>query len=139
MSEPRAVWQRRGRGGSFTGLGPLEVELLVLTWEAGPEGVSVRDLYEQLLSERPIAYTTVMTEMRNLTGKGLLVCDRAETAYRYRPAVPAHQVRGAVLDEVVRALYGGRAATAVAHLLGLGSLGETQLDELRHEADRLQQ
>jgi predicted transcriptional regulator len=121
----------------LAGLGPLQVEVLLLAWEGAPEGASVRDLYEQLRAERPIAYTTVMTELHNLTVKGLLVCDSSETVYRYRPAIAPRQVAGAVLDAVVRALYRGQAAPAVAHLLDLGSLDEAQLAELRSEAERL--
>ena len=135
-SESRAPWQGRGRG-SLAGLGPLQVDVLALVWDAGPAGVTVRDLYEQLRAERVIAYTTVMTVLGSLMRKGLLACDRSSTAYRYRPAIPPRQVRGEVLDEVVRAFCGGQTTAAAADLLGLASLDEAQLQELRREAQRL--
>ena len=137
MSERRVLGQGAQRGRSFLGLGPLEVEVLALLWDGDAEGVTVRDLYEQLRAQRPIAYTTVVSELLSLTRKGLLDCDSSDTAYRYRAAVPPQLVRGAVLDEIVRVLYRGRAAPAAAHLLGLASLDEAQLAELRGVAGRL--
>ena len=131
MSKRGASWQTSRRGAPFAGLGPLEVDVLVLVWDAVPQGATVRDIYEQLRTERKIAYTTVMTELGTLTRKGVLERDSSETAYRYRPAIPPRQVRGALLDELVRVFCRRQAATAVAHLLGLASLDEAQLEELR--------
>ncbi len=126
------------RPGSWSGLGPLQVEVLVLAWEGGRKGVTVRELYEQMRAERPIAYTTVMTELGSLTTKGLLVCDSSQTVYRYRPAIPPRRVRGTILDQIVAVFYRGQAAPAVARLLGLASLTENGLEQLRREAQRLQ-
>ena len=137
MSERGASWQSSGRGHSFAGIGPLQVDVLALVWEGAPDAVTVRDLHEQLRAERAVAYTTVMTVLGSLTRKGLLACDSSDTAYRYRPAIPPRQVRGAVLDDVVAAFCGGQAAAAVAHLLGLATLDEAQLEGLRHRAENM--
>ena len=139
MSEERASWQSSGPGHCFAGLGPLQVDILALVWEGGPKGVTVRDIYEQLRAERVIAYTTVMTVLGSLTRKGLLACDSSATAYRYRPAIPPRQVQDAILDDVVAAFCGGQAAAALARLLGLASLDEAQLAELRRVAEVLLQ
>jgi predicted transcriptional regulator len=112
--------------------------VLVLAWEGGRKGVTVRELYEQMRAERPIAYTTVMTELGSLTTKGLLVCDSSQTVYRYRPAIPPRRVRGTILDQIVAVFYRGQAAPAVARLLGLASLTENGLEQLRREGQRLQ-
>lgn len=46
---------------------------------------TVRDVVEDLRREREIAYTTVMTVMDNLHGKGWLEREMHGRAYRYRP------------------------------------------------------
>ena len=48
--------------------------------------VSVRDVYETLRERRPVAYTTVMTMMNTLEGKGYLKKELDGRAFRYRPA-----------------------------------------------------
>ncbi len=48
--------------------------------------VSVREVYETLRERRPVAYTTVMTMMNTLEGKGYLKRAIDGRAFRYRPA-----------------------------------------------------
>ncbi len=54
--------------------------------------VSVREVYETLRERRPVAYTTVMTMMNTLEGKGYLKKELDGRAFRYRPAVPERRV-----------------------------------------------
>jgi len=51
-------------------LTPQELELMKLVWARGQ--ASVRDVYEALLTQRRIAYTTVMTMLNVLEKKGHL-------------------------------------------------------------------
>lgn len=64
-------------------LGPLETEVMTLLW--GMDRASVRQVVDVLQERRPIAYTTVMTIMNNLVGKGLLKRTRRGKAYLYVP------------------------------------------------------
>ena len=73
-------------GGST--LGPLEAEVMVVLWQAdGP--VSVREVVERLNAGRaaPLAYTTVMTVLSRLAGKGILVREQQGRGFVYTPAV----------------------------------------------------
>ena len=64
------------------GFGELEAVLMDRIWEHdGP--VTVRELFDELRRERPIAYTTVMSTMDNLHRKGWLARDKDGKAYRY--------------------------------------------------------
>jgi len=47
----------------------------------------VRDVVEALRPERALAYTTVMTVLDNLHGKGWLIRERDGRAWRYAPTV----------------------------------------------------
>jgi BlaI family penicillinase repressor len=126
------------RGTQFSGLGPLEAEILAMVWERDPAAASVREIYEELLEKRRIAYTTVMTVLGNLVKKGLLARGQSGIAYLYRAALPPGQVAGEVLDSVVTVLYRERIELAAAHLLGLeNALSEAQLEELRGYARTL--
>jgi predicted transcriptional regulator len=53
---------------------------------------TVRDVYEALREHRVVAYTTVMTMMNILEGKGHLVKRPEDRAYVYEPAHERTQV-----------------------------------------------
>ena len=94
--------------------------------------MTVREVYEELLEQRQIAYTTVMSVLQNLTKKGFLACDISTATYHYRAALAPEQVRGEALESVVRVLYRGRTHLAVGRLLGLKEeLGPVELEALR--------
>lgn len=60
-------------------LGPLEMEVMEVIWEAGQ--CNVRDVIERLHSR--LAYTTVMTTLDRLFKKGLLRREKSERAFLY--------------------------------------------------------
>ncbi len=64
--------------------GSLESEIMRVLWARSD--ASVRDVAEEMLQSRKIAYTTVMTVMQRLVEKGVLKRRLVAGAYRYRPA-----------------------------------------------------
>lgn len=66
-------------------IGPLEAEVMEIVWHEGE--VTVRDVYQTLLSRREIAYTTVLTVLVNLNRKRLVARMKDGQAYLYRPTV----------------------------------------------------
>ena len=90
------------QGRMAAGLGPLEAEVMGVLWRAG-RPLPVREVTAALNAERTaaLAYTTVMTVMSRLTGKGILARSRAGRRFVYAPvAADAAEiaVRG-VLEE----------------------------------------
>lgn len=67
-------------------LGELEAVVMQRLWDWG-QPVSVRDVVESLASDRPLAYTTVMTVMDNLHNKKMVTRERVGRAYVYTAAV----------------------------------------------------
>jgi predicted transcriptional regulator len=69
-----------------TRLGDLERAVMDVLWDGAipPAGVTVRDVAEAL-QDRDLAYTTVMTVLDRLTGKGMVKRERDGRAWRYRP------------------------------------------------------
>ena len=116
------------------GFGDLEAVVMDRVWaHAAP--VTVRDLFDELARERPIAYTTVMSTMDNLHRKGWLTRERDGKAYRYtavasraeysarlmRDALAGASDTEAVLSHFVAQMDGDEAAAlraALARLTG---------------------
>ena len=115
MSDPApSAWRRRERSRDLTGLGWLEADVLRVVWDNGD--VTVRDVYEHLRESRRIAYTTVMSVLRNLAVKGLLEQDKSRAAYVYRPKVADEEVARGILDVLVEKIMGGRREPPIACL-----------------------
>jgi len=100
-----------------------------IVW-ARPES-TVRDVYEELLKRRKIAYTTVMTMMGILEEKGYLKKSAGEKAYVYRPAKPQRQVVGSMVKDFVERVFNGSAKPLLVHLVESRQLSREELDEIR--------
>ncbi|OPX08240.1 BlaI/MecI/CopY family transcriptional regulator [Mycobacterium sp. AT1] len=68
------------------GFGDLEATVMDRVW-AHEDGVTVREVFEELTGTRQIAYTTVLSTMDNLHRKGWVRRDREGKAYRYWPTM----------------------------------------------------
>ena len=83
-------------------LGPLEAEVMERLWKRGSG--TVREVVDDLGRTRAIAYTTVMTIMSRLHGKGVLARLRRGKTYLYRPALTRQELRARVARDLVRGL-----------------------------------
>lgn len=109
-------------------LTPHELEIMKVVWSRGH--TTVRDVYETLLEERKIAYTTVMTMMNVLEKKGHLRKKAQGRSFLYRPTRPQRQVVGSMVREFVQRVFGGSAAPLLAHLVDEERLTPEDLDAL---------
>lgn len=96
-------------------LGPLEAEVMEVTWERGE--VTVRDVHEALNESRPVAYTTVMTTMGRLADKGLLRRVEDQRAHRFTPLLSREQYADSTVKSVVDWLVTQFRDPAVAYFL----------------------
>jgi predicted transcriptional regulator len=117
------------------GFGDLEAIVMDRVW-GHDDGVTVREVYEQLADTRPIAYTTVLSTLDNLHRKGWVRREREGKAFRYWATVTREE-RSANL---MRAAFdsGGDAAAVLAFFVDQMSAEESaQLKEaLRHTGSR---
>jgi BlaI family penicillinase repressor len=99
-----------------------------VVWSRGQ--ATVRDVYEALLEERKIAYTTVMTMMNVLEKKGHLNKKAQGRSFEYRPTRPQRQVVASMVHEFVDRVFGGSAEPLLAHLVEDEQLTLEEIDAL---------
>ena len=109
-------------------LTPQELALMKIVWERGPS--TVRHVYEALLEDRRIAYTTVMTMMNVLERKGHLRKAAEGRSYRYHSVRPRAQVVGSMVREFVDRVFGGAAEPLLVHLIEDRQVTAQELDKL---------
>ena len=91
---------RRAADGDL--LGPLERAVMERVWKHGP--VTVRDVVDEVGRTRALAYTTVMTVMVRLHGKGLLERERNGKTYVYRATFTRDEHREQLSRDLARGL-----------------------------------
>jgi predicted transcriptional regulator len=96
------------------GFGELEAVLMHRIWDHGGP-LTVRDLFDGLHKERPIAYTTVMSTMDNLHRKGWLARERDGKAYRYTPVASREEYSARLMREAMAA--SGDTETVLSHFV----------------------
>jgi predicted transcriptional regulator len=101
--------------------GDLERAAMEVVWEHGPS--TARQVAERL-ADRGLAYTTWLTVLGRLVGKGLLRQDRAGRAHSYT-AVASREDHIAVLMRQALGQAGDREA-ALAHFVRSVSAGEAE-------------
>ncbi|HMD97232.1 MAG TPA: BlaI/MecI/CopY family transcriptional regulator [Terriglobia bacterium] len=109
-------------------LTPQELEIMKIVWQLG--SVTVRDVYEALLVERRIAYTTVMTMMKILEEKGHLKKRRQDRAYVYHAAQPQNTVIRGMIREFVDRVFNGSAEPLLLHLVRDRRIREKDLEKI---------
>lgn len=85
-------------------------------WNRGPDtSTTVREIFDELTTERAIAYTTVMSTMDNLHTKGWLARERDGKAYRYWATLSREQHSARLMWEALET--GGRPDLVLTHFI----------------------
>ncbi|MCE0486782.1 BlaI/MecI/CopY family transcriptional regulator [Ornithinimicrobium sediminis] len=106
----------------FSGLGDLERAVMDTLWAHGP-GLTVREVHERL-SDRDLAYTTVMTVLDRLAKKDLTTREREGRAWRYSPAHSREELTAASMRSGLQSLDSTDRRQAMLHFLGDAEPGE---------------
>lgn len=113
-------------GPEFTSLGERELEVMAVLWAMGSG--TVAEVRERL--EAPLAYTTVLTILRNLEAKQYVTREEEGRAHRYFPRVAQHTAQQSALSRLVRSLFGGSPEALVAQLVAQDQLSPAELAQL---------
>jgi predicted transcriptional regulator len=116
------------------GFGELEAVIMDRVWSRDSAiPTTVRELFDELATERNIAYTTVMSTMDNLHTKGWLARERDGKAYRYWPTLSREQHSARLMREALDG--GGSPELVLQHFVE--QIGAEESERLRSVLRRL--
>jgi predicted transcriptional regulator len=104
-----------------------EAEFMEVLWERGPS--TVAEVREQLSDD--LAYTTVLTILRNLEGKGYVGPSKDGRAHRYAPLVARDAARRSALRDLSAKLFKGSTELLMTHLVADQKLSDAEIKRIR--------
>lgn len=111
-----------------------ELDLMAVLWDL--ESATVSQVQERL--EDDLAYTTVLTTLRNMEEKGYVAHTEEGRAYRYHPRVPRTEAGSNAIRRVVGKVFGGSRELLLTHLVSRSDLSEEELKRVQElVAERL--
>lgn len=122
---------------SLTPLGESEMEILHHVWDL--EEATVADVKERILQDRKVAYTTVMTTMKNLYNKGFLKYRKDGATYVYSAAQDPEIVQLSLVDKLIDKVFKGSTSALVQTLVTNENLSENEKAEIRKLIDGMEE
>jgi len=112
-----------------------ELEVMDVVWNR--RRATVQDVVDAVA--RTLAYTTVMTTMKILDGKGVIRrCGKVGRAFLYEPLVSRDDVQRAMAGELTEKLFGGSVKSVVLSLIDGHSMSAAEIDELKQAIESLE-
>ena len=108
-------------------LGDRELDVMGVIWELGSG--TVAEVRERLPAD--LAYTTVLTILRNLEAKGFLHHEAEGKAHRYFPSVARRTARRTALTRMIDKLFHGSPEQLIAQLVEDRALTAEDLQRIR--------
>ena len=109
-----------------------ELDIMAVIWELG--SATVRQVQERL--EPDLAYTTVLTLIRNLEEKGYLRHEQEGRAHRYFPLVEQEEARASVLERLIDKVFSGSPAALITQLVSTQELSPAEAARIRRILER---
>ncbi|MBC8089979.1 MAG: BlaI/MecI/CopY family transcriptional regulator [Phycisphaerae bacterium] len=109
-----------------TSLGDRELDVMAVLWEIGSG--TVTEVRERLSDT--VAYTTVLTIMRNLEAKRFVTREEEGRAHRYYPRVQQKTAQRNALSRLVSELFNGSPHALLAHLVDNHDVSAEELQSL---------
>src|SRR3954464_15766493 len=110
-------------------LGDRELDVMGVLWDLGSG--TVAEVRDRLPAD--LAYTTVLTILRNLEAKGFVRHEGEGKAHRYFPRVARKAAGKSAVARLIDKMFGGDPAMLVSHLVSDHPLSAEELKKL-HEA-----
>jgi predicted transcriptional regulator len=113
---------------ALTPLGETEMEVLHHVWEL--KNASVADVHDRIRETRKVAYTTIMTVMKNLANKGYLAYDKEGLTYVYYPARKPEEVQHALVAGLLQKVFKGSTPALIQTLVKNEDLSEKDKQDI---------
>ena len=120
---------------SLTPLGETEMEILHHVWESSE--ATVADIHQRILQDRKVAYTTIMTVMKNLAEKGYLKYRKDGVTYVYSAAIQPSKVQFSLVDKLVDKVFKGSPLALVQTLVQNEDISEEELQQIKDMIENL--
>ncbi len=114
----------------FTSLGERELDVMAVLWELGSGTVAEVRAHLEEQQGVVLAYTTVLTILRNLEGKQYVSREEEGRAHRYFARVEQHTAQRSALSRLVTSLFGGSPEALVARLVEQEQLSAEELSRI---------
>jgi predicted transcriptional regulator len=106
-----------------------ELPLMQALWEKGR--ATVGDVVAALPADPPLAYSTVLTTLRILEGKGYVRHTKEGRAFVYEPVVVQAEASRKALDYLVNRFFSGSCELLVMNLLREEAIGRAELRRIK--------
>lgn len=113
-------------------LGERELDVMAVLWEIGSG--TVDDVRAKLPSK--LAYTTVLTILRNLEAKDFVSHEEEGRAYRYRARVAQQVAQKSAISRLVKKFFAGSPEALLAHLVDEHDVDAADLRRLARSMKR---
>jgi len=110
-------------------LGDRELDVMGVLWATG--SATVAEVREQL--PVTLAYTTILTILRNLEHKGFVSHETEGRAHRYMPQLARKDARTTLLGRLVDKLFHGSTEQLLAHLVYDKKVSSRDLTRIRRK------
>jgi predicted transcriptional regulator len=108
---------------------PAELEVLQVLWNDGP--ATVRQVMERLSGVRPRGYTTALSLLDVMHGKGLVKRKPQGRAFLYAARVDQAKTLKRLLGDLLGRAFQGSSSALVSHLLDHASPNQDELRAIR--------
>lgn len=117
---------------------PTDSELAILNvlWQRGPS--TVREVYEVLLEDKDIGYTTVLKLMQIMSEKGLVSRDESDRTHVYEAQRAQDETQRQLLSDLLDRAFNGSPTKLVMQALSSKKASREDLAEIRHMLDELE-
>jgi len=105
-----------------------ELRIMNVVWAL--DQASGREVTDALSVEKPVAYTTVVTLMNILVGKGHLLRVPDGRQFRYRPKVSQKRALSGLVRDFVDRVFAGSPHSLLAHLVDESRLTPAEIKDL---------
>lgn len=106
--------------------GSRELDVLRVLWQRGPS--TVAEVREAL--DAPLAYTTVLTVLRNLEAKDAVGHEEEGKAHRYFARLAHAEAQRSAVGSMVERLFDGRLESLMTHLVDARGLSDEEMRRL---------
>lgn len=118
---------------------PTDAELAILRvlWQRGAS--TVRQVHDELLRERPTAYTTALKLLQIMTEKGLVRRDDTDRTHVFHAAYSEEHTQRQLVRDLLDRAFGGSSSKLVLQALNAKRASNEELSEIRKLIDGREQ